>query len=160
VSDFEIVPLEDGLRGWAADLIADRWGSRVVVTRGRAHQADRLPGFVALTEGEPLGLATYRLEGGACELVTLDSLAPGRGIGRALVAAVAGAARAAGCRRLWLITTNDNLRAVRFYQNLGFHIAAIHLNALEDSRRIKPEIPLTGIDGIPLADEIELDMGL
>jgi ribosomal protein S18 acetylase RimI-like enzyme len=140
--------------------VEDRWGSAVVVTRGRVHDAPRLPGFVALRNRKPAGLATYRIDGMECELVTLDSLEPRLGIGTALVEAVAGEARASGCSRLWLVTTNDNLAAVRFYQGLGFHIAAIHLDALDVSRRLKPEIPSTGIDGIPLTDEIELDLSL
>lgn len=31
---------------------------------------------------------------------------------------------------------------------------------LEEYRKIKPEIPLTGEDGIPIRDEIELEMKL
>jgi ribosomal protein S18 acetylase RimI-like enzyme len=158
MSDYEIVPLSDEWREWARALVRDHWGSDSVVTRGKVHDTSRLPGFVAVMAGEAVGLATYATSEGACELVSLDSLREGVGIGTALVRAVEQAARAAGARRLWLVTTNDNLAAVRFYQNLGFHIVAIHLGALEESRRLKPEIPLTGIDGIPLTDEIELEL--
>jgi len=59
---------------------------------------------------------------------------------------------------MFLITTNDNTHALRFYQNRNFVIAAIHINAIEKSRQLKPEIPLTGADGIPIRDEIELEM--
>jgi ribosomal protein S18 acetylase RimI-like enzyme len=79
-------------------------------------------------------------------------------VGSALIEAATQAARRVGCRRLWLITTNDNTHALRFYQKRGFVIAAIHVNALEKARRLKPEIPLIGEDGIPLRDEIELEM--
>ena len=72
--------------------------------------------------------------------------------------AVEDAARAARCRRLWLVTTNDNLHALRFYQKRRFRIRAVHPDALDGSRRLKPEIPLIGIDGLPLRDEIELDL--
>ncbi|MEW5718069.1 MAG: GNAT family N-acetyltransferase, partial [Chloroflexota bacterium] len=82
------------------------------------------------------------------------------GIGSALIDAVKLRARQAGCKRLWLITTNDNLTALRFYQKRGFTLAALHRNALEESRKIKPEIPLVGEHGIPLRDEIELEMML
>lgn len=157
---FEIVPLGDEHREWAAALTGERWGSTAVVTRGRVHDARRLEGFVALAEGGPAGLVTYRVDGEECELVSLDSIREGLGMGTALVEAVAVAGRASGCRRLWLITTNDNLAAVRFYQRRGFHIAALHLDALVESRRLKPEIPLAGIDGIPLTDEIELELAL
>ena len=49
---------------------------------------------------------------------------------------------------------------MRFYQKRGFVLVAVHRNALAESRRLKPEIPLIGIDDIPLRDEIELEMEL
>ena len=151
-------PLIEGDREWAVRLIEKRWGSRMIVTRGRLHDAGELPAFVATRAGEPAGLATYRIDGDECELVSLDSLVEGVGVGSALIAAVQEVAMAAGCRRLWLIATNDNMAALRFYQRRGFVLVGVHRNALEESRRLKPEIPLIGIDGIPLRDEIELEM--
>ncbi|MBK9123270.1 MAG: GNAT family N-acetyltransferase, partial [Chloroflexi bacterium] len=65
-----------------------------------------------------------------------------------------------GIHRLWLITTNDNLDALRFYQKRGWHLVAVHRDALNESRRLKPQIPIIGMDGIPLRDEIELEMTL
>jgi Acetyltransferase (GNAT) family len=66
--------------------------------------------------------------------------------------------REAGCRRVWLITTNDNLRALRFYQRRGFRLVAVHPDALARSRELKPSIPEIGLDGIPLRDELELEL--
>jgi ribosomal protein S18 acetylase RimI-like enzyme len=103
-------------------------------------------------------LITYRVEGDVCEIITLNSLVEGRGIGTALVQAVREAAVEAGCRRLWLITTNDNLTALRFWQKRGFSLVRVYRNAVTDSRRLKPEIPLTGEHGIPIRDEIELEI--
>jgi ribosomal protein S18 acetylase RimI-like enzyme len=157
---FRIEPLSEGDRGWVRSLLRERWGDARVVSRGRVHQADQLPGFVAMRGNTPVGLATYCVEGDACEITSLDSLIEGAGIGSALIGAVKEAASIAGCRRLWLITTNDNTHALRFYQRRGFVLAALHRNALEESRRLKPEIPLLGMDGIPLRDEIELEMVL
>jgi hypothetical protein len=34
----------------------------------------------------------------------------------------------------------------------------LYCNALDHARKIKPEIPLIGMDGIPLKHEIELEM--
>ncbi len=104
-----------------------------------------------------MGLITYCLEDKNCEIVSLNSLKPSVGIGTALVEAVKDVAGKSGCKRVWLITTNDNLNALRFYQKRGFSLATIHRNAVEKSRKLKP-IPLTGFDGIPIRDEIELEL--
>jgi DNA-3-methyladenine glycosylase I len=155
---FRIVEISPEYRQWATGLIRDHWGATEIVTRGRVHDTSDLPGFVAVVGDEPAGLATYRIDGEECEMVSLDSLMEGIGIGSALVDAVAQAAGNLGCRRLWLITTNDNLDAIHFYQKRGFHLVAVHRDALEETRRLKPQLPLTGIDGIPLRDEIELEL--
>ena len=140
------------------DLVREHWGSSEIVTRGKIHDTSKLPGFTAIIGDEPLGLATYRIHGDECEMVSLNSLVEGIGVGSALVDAVAGKAREHGCRRLWLITTNDNSPAQRFCQHRGFTVAAVHKNAIAESRRLKPEIPENGIDGIPIQDEIELEL--
>lgn len=157
-SGFRIRPLSEDDQAWVSRFLKERWGAVAVVSRGRVHHPDKLPGFAAVQADSLVGLATYHIEGNACEIVTLDSLAEGIGIGSALIATVKQKAVEAGCRRLWLITTNDNLHALGFYQKRGFALAVLHRNALEESRRIKPEIPETGLDGIPLRDEIELEM--
>jgi ribosomal protein S18 acetylase RimI-like enzyme len=146
----------DGPRvaGW----MVEHWGSEIAVAHGSVYRPAELPGFVAVDGDEWLGLLTYHIEGDACEIITVDSLLPNAGIGTALIHAVRQAARLAGCRRFWLITTNDNTAALRFYQKRGFVLAALHRDAVSRSRQIKPEIPLTGDDGIPIRDEIELEM--
>jgi ribosomal protein S18 acetylase RimI-like enzyme len=153
-------PLTPQDAGWVARFVAERWGSAVVVSRGRVHTPASLPGFLAVRDGEPVGLVTYEMQGDRCEVVTLDSLARGKGIGTALIDEVRRAAGAAGCRRLWLISTNDNLGALRFYQKVGFALVALYPDAIGTSRQLKPEIPLIGEDGIPIRDEIELAMEL
>jgi len=155
-----IEPLEDSLRTWARRLLVERWGSTEVVSRGRLHRADELPGFVALRAHRPLGLLTYLVEGDACEIVSLDAVRDGLGVGSALLVAAGKAALEAGCCRLWLITTNDNLAALRFYQRRGFRCVALHADALTRSRELKPGIPELGLHGIPIRDEIELELAL
>jgi len=142
------------------DLLTDHWGTPLVVSRGKIHDASQLPGFVVFLGNEPVGLATYRLEGQECELVTLNSWREHLGVGTALIEAVRQEAIKANCRRLWLITTNDNLQALGFYQKRGFQLVAVHPNALSESRKIKPSIPTVGLQGIPLRDELELEMRL
>ena len=135
-------------------------GLRIAVAHGTIYRPAELPGFVAEADGEAVGLLTYHIAGGACEIVTLDSQREGRGIGTALIEAAKDAARQAGCRRLWLVTTNDNTHALCFYQKRGFVLVAVHRDAVTASRAIKPEIPLIGNDGIAIRDEIELEMPL
>ncbi len=155
-----IEPLADSDRAWAADLVTVRWGGPQVVSRGRLHDVRNLPGLVAWRETGRVGLATYHLDETGCELVTLDALEKGRGIGTALLRAVEQAARQAGCRRLWLITTNDNVEAQRFYQRRGFRLAALHVGAIQVSRGLKPGIAEVGAHGIPVRDELELELAL
>ncbi len=143
---------------WARCFLQERWGLPVI-TRGRAYDPTAFPGFIAKDKGGlPQGLVTYRIEAGECEILTLNSLSGGYGIG--LVKAVKQAALEAECWRLWLITTNDNLSAMRFYQKVGFQMAAVHQNALAVSRQLKPSIPMVGEEGLPLRDEVEFEMVL
>ena len=160
MSAFQIRPVNEGDRSWVTRLLEEWWAGPKIVTRGRAYRADELPGFIAVQKGKPAGLITYRIDGDECEIVTMNSLVEGMGIGSALIDAVKKVAAAAACRRLWLITTNDNTSGLRFWQKRGFRLAAVHPNAIELSRRLKPEIPLTGNDGIPIRDEIELEITL
>ena len=155
-----IRPLDSGDRRWVSQFIAERWGADLVVVHGITYRPSILPGFVAVQEGDKAGLVTYQMGAGDCEIVSLDSLRASRGIGTALIEAVKQEALEAGCHRLWLVTTNDNLHALRFYQKRGFVLVAVHRNAVDAARKIKPEIPLIGNDGIPLRDEIELEMVL
>jgi RimJ/RimL family protein N-acetyltransferase len=155
---FQIRPLNEEDSPWVKNLLEEWWAGTKIVTRGRVHQADELPGFIAVQDGKPVGLVTYHINGLECQIVSLNSLSEGTGIGTALIEAVKNIALAARCQRLWLITTNDNTAAIRFFQKRGFRLVAVHRDALEPSRRLKPEIPLTGVDGIPLRDEIELEL--
>ncbi|MCL4393530.1 MAG: GNAT family N-acetyltransferase [Chloroflexi bacterium] len=142
------------------ELTVANWGTGYVVSHGDVYRPSELAGFAAETRDEIVGVVTYQIVQDACEIVTLASQAPGRGIASALVAAVEGVARDTGCRRLWLVTTNDNLAALRFYQKRGFALVAVRRNAVERARQLKPEIPLIGNDGIPIRDEIELEREL
>ena len=144
-------------RVWVEDLCIQRWGSNRIVTRGALHIVTELPGFVAWESGQRLGLLTYHMFSEEFEIVTLDSLESNLGVGSALISEAVRCAQSYNFRRIWLITTNDNTPALRFYQKRGFSIAAIHRDAVKYSRKIKPEIPLTGIDGIPIKDEIEFE---
>jgi len=153
-------PIQASDRSWIAAFVKSRWGSDIVVGKGRVLHPAELDGFSAFRGKNAVGLLTYRIEDLDCEIVTIDSTSEGKGIGTALIDAVREAAKAKGCRRLWLITTNDNLNALRFYQRRGFRLIALYPNALEASRKLKPQIPMKAANGIPIRDELELELEL
>jgi len=160
MNPYQIYPISVQDRAWIANLLTERWGAPQVVSRGRVHQADQLPGFIVYLDNQPAGLATYDLQADQCEITSLDSLVEGIGMGTGLINAVRSVAETAGCVSIWLVTTNDNIHAIRFYQKRGFHLVAIHANALQHSRTLKPGIPLLGYEGIPIRDEIEMEIRL
>jgi GNAT superfamily N-acetyltransferase len=145
---------------WLAEFWRERWSGVVVVSRGRVHRLSEFPVLIAWDGGERVGAATYRIDGDEAELVSLDAVVAGMGVGAALMAAVEREAREAGARRLWLITTNDNVDALRFYQRRGFRLVRLHVGAVDAARRLKPAIPEIGEYGIPIHDELELERWL
>ena len=160
MSEFPIRAIETSDRNWVSAFVKSHWGSEIVVAKGRVIRPAELDGFAAFKGKEPLGLLTYRIDGQDCEIVTIDSTAEGAGIGTALIEAAKKVAKTKGCNRLWLITTNDNLDALRFYQKRGFRLIALYPNALEASRKLKPHISLKGANDIPIRDELELELDL
>jgi ribosomal protein S18 acetylase RimI-like enzyme len=157
----DVRPLTESDRAWAVQVEADSWSQPVVARLGELVDQTELPGFIALLDGQRAGLASYAVRDEECELVTIRSLQEGRGVGRALLDAVRDAALEAGCTRLWLITTNDNLRALELYQRWGMEIVAFHRHAVTEARRhLKPSIPERGTHGIPIAHELELELRL
>lgn len=158
-------PLCPADRSWVETYITDAWGGPTIVSGEHEHVLAGLDGFVAIVDDggrgdEPGGLITVYADGDGCEVVTLNSLRPSQGAGRALMGAAGAYARERGCRRLWLLTTNDNTRALRFYQMLGMRVTAWRAGVINEQRRRKPSIPLLGNDGIPIRDEVELTLDL
>jgi GNAT superfamily N-acetyltransferase len=156
----EVAALAPADAPWAEAAERAAWHGDAAARRGELVPFRPLPGLVARLDGRRVGVARYAIRAEACELVSILVEEEGRGAGQALLAAVCDVARAAGCRRLWLITTNDNLRALRFYQRFGFDLVALHHGAVAKARRLKPSIPEVGADGIPLAHELELRLEL
>lgn len=131
---------------------ARRWSSTTPSTGQRVFPQG-LPAFVAVDGPDLVGLVTYEPGTESWHVLSLDSLVPGRGIGSALLDRVEGAARAAGCPRITLVTTNDNLDAIKFYERRGYSITFIDQGVVEHSRRTKPSIPLIGFHDTPIRNE-------
>ncbi|MDP2585543.1 MAG: GNAT family N-acetyltransferase, partial [Candidatus Levybacteria bacterium] len=66
-------------------------------------------------------------------------------------------AKERGLKSVWLVTSNDNIDSLRFYQKRGFRITKVYPNAIDKARKIKPEVPVIGKYGIPLKDALELE---
>src|SRR5215212_8927250 len=126
MSQHTLRPLVAADRAWVRSFIIEHWGDEIMVARGEVFRPHEFPGFAAFDAKQCIGLLTYRVERSACEVLSIDSLREGAGIGSALIAEVVAAARAASCTRLFLITTNDNLNALHFYQKRGFVLVAVY----------------------------------
>ncbi|MBF0501103.1 MAG: GNAT family N-acetyltransferase [Candidatus Riflebacteria bacterium] len=142
---------------WVSKMLNQHWGSSKIAVHGELIAADQLPGLIAYVDETPAGLLTYRISEGNLEIVTLNSFIPDIGIGTALISKIKEIALQKPILRIWLITTNDNLEALGFYQKKGFVLVQIHRNAVAQSRILKPSIPLSGNHNLPIRDEIELE---
>jgi uncharacterized protein YhfF/N-acetylglutamate synthase-like GNAT family acetyltransferase len=107
------------------------------------------------------GVLTWILDGDSMEILTLHTARQWAGGGSALLTAARRVAEAIGARRLWLITTNDNTDALRFYQRRGFRLARVDAGAVDRSRAaLKPGIPGTGLNDVPIRDELVLELSI
>ena len=146
----------------ATDLLDRELGGRHQARLGRLHDVLELPGFGAWDAQELVGVATYELDGDRAELaaIAVSDDHRLRGIGTQLIDAVVAAVESAGARDVWLVTTNDNLDALRLYQRRGFRLDELHAGALDRARALKPAIPRAGRYGIPISDELVLTRSL
>ena len=146
--------------GWARESLIREWGSMLVARRGELVDAATLPALVASVDGRHTGLLTYSAVERDWEIVSIHTEVHRVGVGSALLAAIENLADTAGAQRVWLVTTNDNTGALRFYQQAGYNLVTLHRDAVTQARAaLKPEIPLE-IDGIELRHELELERRL
>jgi GNAT superfamily N-acetyltransferase len=142
---------------WVKATVSEYFGSPRVVSRGVLHDSAGLPGFIAEDEPGCIGLLQFRINNDECEIINLISLKRRQGVGTRLLKAVEDMAAEAGCKRLWLITTNNNVGALEFYRTAGWKQVAVHKGAITESRKLKPEIPSHDERGVPIEDEIEFE---
>jgi len=148
-----IRPAERADAAWISGFLRERWHAAIIVVHGEVIDAAALPALIAQNRQ---GLATYRLHDRHAELVTLDAVPAGAGIGTALIEALSTRLRAECCEWLWVTTTNDKLSALRFYLRRGFRLIQVRSGAVDDARERKPSIPTVGEHGIPIHDELDL----
>lgn len=159
-TDLRIAPRSGSDQTWIERVLSERWGATKILSRGRTHDAADLPALVAWRGDQPCGLATFFEDDDEIELVTLDALQSGSGVGTALLIAFEQEARRREAVRCVLITSNDNLDALAFYQKRGWRLSALYPGAIDEARREKPSIPLVADNGIGIHDELELSLEL
>ncbi|MCL2497507.1 MAG: GNAT family N-acetyltransferase [Symbiobacteriaceae bacterium] len=141
-------------------FLQEHWGDSRIITSRSDHEGSVLPGFIVYLDDLIVGLLTYHISGDACELVTINSTLTDRGIGSKLLRSLEDEVAQEGCKRIWAITTNANLRALRFYQKRGYELKAIYVDSIIALRLKKPNLPLIGEEGIFLRSEIEVEKKL
>jgi GNAT superfamily N-acetyltransferase len=138
---------------WISCFLRDRWHATTMSVHGELIDAAGLPALMAENRQ---GLATYHWHVDDAELVSINAVPAGAGLGTALIEALTTKLRAEGCARLWLTMTNANLSALRFYLRRGFRLMQVRLGAVDEARKLKPSIPTVGEYGIPMHDELDL----
>jgi GNAT superfamily N-acetyltransferase len=132
-----------------------------IARRGELVDARDRPALIASSDDETVGVLIYDIDGANCEIVNMRASGQWGGVGTALIERIAEVARAQGCSRLWLVTTNDNLDSMQFYQRRGFRLSAVRCGAVDEARQtLKPDLPDVGYYKIPLRDEIEFGRDL
>lgn len=157
---YEIIELDERYRDKANNILIDEWEATDIIIRGKVIDGTKLNGFIALKDNKIIGLITYIIENNECEICSLNSYIENKGIGTTLINKVKEYAEKKNCTRLKLVTTNDNIRAMKFYQKREFVFANIYKNSIEISRQLKLQIPIFAENGLPIRDEIELEMNL
>ncbi|MCL2702342.1 MAG: GNAT family N-acetyltransferase [Defluviitaleaceae bacterium] len=164
----EIVRLDNDYHKEVTDFIDNEWGTPII-TKGNIIDIFSLPGFAAVDNGKLAGAILYQVKDNECEIAAFFSLTKNKGIGSKLINAVIDAAKEHDCARVWLITTNDNTQAIRYYQKRGFTLKAAHINAFKITQRLKGEFGkcnggkdglVLGIDDIPILHELEFEVVL
>ncbi len=155
--EYKIEKINENLRDKVNNILIDEWEATNIIVRGTIIDGTKLDGFIAIDGENIVGLITYMVDGNECEIISLNSFIENKGIATKLIEEVEKIAKENNCYRLKLITTNDNIRAIEFYQRRGFVFANIYINAIEVSRKLKPQIPMFADNGLPIKDEIEFE---
>lgn len=160
VSQIHIRPTSKDDRIYIQNEMIKWWGNEMVVVRGEKYFPADYGGFVAEHEDEKAGLILLRFTDTLCEIMSLTTSSAVASAGKLLVTAAIERATEEGVQKMIAVTTNDNINALRFYQQMGFTVGAWRKGAVDRSRKIKPSIPLAGNYNIPIRDEIELELDL
>jgi len=147
----------------AIKFLSFHWGSENIVSKGKITDASKISRVIIKDKNNDIvGLATFLIDkkDNSCELVSIDAKEKGKGIGTKMIKFVEETVKESGVKKIWLITTNDNYEAAIFYIKNGYRLVKVHKDALDISRKLKPQIPLKGKHNIFLQDEWEFEKSL
>ncbi|MBE0600510.1 MAG: GNAT family N-acetyltransferase [Firmicutes bacterium] len=158
---YRVIPIDETFRPAVQAMVDQSWAGPLIAVNGTLWDTRTMAGFAAEQDDYTMiGYILYVFHTDTCEIMALESLRENVGVGTRLIERVKAEAIRRGKKKIAVTTTNDNLHALRFYQRFGFTLQTLRPNMLETSRKLKPGIPPEGIDGIPLRDEIELELAL
>ena len=150
--------IQDADREEVAEFVERHWRSRMVISAGRAFHPHKEQGIIERHDGRIVGLLTYHVEDDGMVILTHNSTIAGARIGTSLMLNAIETARERKCRRVWLTLSNDMLRAVGLYQRLGFRLVKIKLGAIDEARMTKPQSPKVSDRGVPIRDEMVMEL--
>jgi GNAT superfamily N-acetyltransferase len=145
---------DPGDREWIKETLERDWGGTQLLVHDEEFDCLKLPSLIA---GNQDGLLVYRIAECA-EIILLQTREPGSGLGSSLVRALVEQLRTLGVSALRVTTTNDNLAALHFYQRRGFRLIRLRPGAVDRARLRKPTIPQVASSGLPIRDELELEL--
>ncbi|WP_337099138.1 GNAT family N-acetyltransferase [Paenibacillus sp. YIM B09110] len=152
-----LAPMSEIDREWLKEQWV-QWGDETMITKGKQHHIQGMDAFIAWDDDVQVGEAAYRLDIYDCELMSMNATVQGIGVGSKLLSTVEQMVKQSGRNRIWLITSNDNVDALRFFQRCGYRITAVYPGSIDEARKmLKPTIPKVGYYDIPIRDEIELE---
>ena len=155
---YDIVKISEKYREKVNNILREEWESTNIMIRGQIIDGTKLDGFLAISDNEIVGVITYLIKDNECEICSLNSFIENKGIGSSLIEKVKFVAKENNCSRLKLVTTNDNIRGIEFYQRRGFNFANLYKDSISKARLLKPEIPMFADNGLPIRDEIEFEI--
>jgi ribosomal protein S18 acetylase RimI-like enzyme len=134
-TEFNITEIKNGEHSLIAPFITEHWGSSMIVSKGKIFNSAELKGFICKENNNIVGLITYRIENNECEIVSLNSTVENRGLGTSLINKMINHSRKNNYQRIWVMTTNDNTKAIRFYQKRGFEWVGYYKDSIQKSKK-------------------------
>jgi ribosomal protein S18 acetylase RimI-like enzyme len=144
-------------------FMKEKWGGEPLLIHGKKYypSSGNLEGFLLFDDSKDIkGFLIYDTKGSEYEIIVFEVFDKFKGLGTKLLDEFIRVAKAAGHKKVIVMTTNDDLDALRFYQRRGFVITGIAINIFEQARKIKPRIPELGDYNIPIRDEILMERNI